>query len=235
MRLGLHKPWPVFCSKLWICPPTKHIFTDTLQGFSNPWVIVQEHLQVSRAPCCREAGWGLFFGTPDPSLRPWWALHRVPSRTIPLNPPTAPRGHHVHLPEEDSHLPEVTYLERVEPGLEPRSVWAPSSGSSCRSCDPSLRDVSSAPLKVLAALSVPEQSLGSLKHLHACVSFPADCEVGRAGAAVLLACKGTRLRGTKEVAKVTPSQDQSWVWNLSVGFHPIPQSGQALRFCVPHD
>ena len=81
-------------------------------------------------------------------------------------------------------------------------------------------------MKVLAALSVPEQSLGSLKHLHACVSFPADCEVGRAGAAVLFACKGTRLRGTKEVAKVTPSQDQSWVWNLSVGFRPFHRAAR---------
>ena len=138
MQLGVHRPWQLLCSKLWICPPTKHIFTDTLQGFSIPWVIVWEHLQVFRAPCCREAGWGLFFGTPDPSLLTRWVLRRVPSRTIPLNPPTALRGHHVHLPEEDSRLPEVTYLERVDPGLEPRSIWAPSSGSSCRSCDPSL-------------------------------------------------------------------------------------------------
>ena len=112
----------------------------------------QTHFRVSRSPgllsgnTSRSSGLlaaerrdgGLFFGTPDPSLLTRWVLRRVPSRTIPLNPPTALRGHHVHLPEEDSRLPEVTYLERVDPGLEPRSIWAPSSGSSCRSCDPSL-------------------------------------------------------------------------------------------------
>lgn len=98
-----------------------------------------------------------------------------------------------------------------------------------------VRGVGSTPLKALAGLSVPGQSLGFPKHLHACVSFLPACEVGRAGAGVLLACKGTRLQGTEEIAKVTPSQDHSCVWNLGVEFRPFPQSSQVLRVCVLQD
>ena len=97
VQLGVHRPWQLLCSKLWICPPTKHIFTDTLQGFSIPWVIVWEHLQVSRAPCCREAGWGPLLW--DPGSIPAHSVGAAQS-AFQNHPPESP-----HSPEGSSCPP----------------------------------------------------------------------------------------------------------------------------------
>ena len=54
-------------------PHKTHLHRHT-SGFLEPLGQCPGHFPVSRAPCCQDAGLGLFFGTPDPSLRPWWVL-----------------------------------------------------------------------------------------------------------------------------------------------------------------
>lgn len=166
---------------------------------------------------------------------------------IPLISLTAPRGscrcHHLRITEEDMGrtvtCPRSHTWKVVEPGLEPRSVWAPSSGSS-HSCAPkpgvSQLNALQGPSK---AKSTPEKPLGFLKHLHAHVSFRCSSQqfVRWAGQGLTssLPARGQGLEALRKWPKVTPSQDQSWDWNLGVAFSPFPQSCQALRFCVSHN
>ena len=80
--------------------------------------------------------------------------------------------------------------------------------------------------KVLPTLSAPEKSSRVSKasscRLVLSVSFPAVCEVGRAGVNIFFACQRTRLRDIKEMAQGHTKSGSELGLGLNFGFSHSP-------------